>query len=200
MGNNQNGLPLIPQIPLIDVVEVLETRNLNFNKEFSFEYCDEVASALEKVMQYDKLVGTPKDGLYLRITLSTPGGYVYGLMKVLEKVEKMKERGYTVHTHISNWAASCGFILFCSGNYKTVSPYASAMNHQPSSGMWGTLKDQEVSLNALKKLDDVVLDYIRKNTRLSEEEIQRPYVTNTDIWYNAEECVEIGLADAIKLY
>ena len=35
---------------------------------------------------------------------------------------------------------------------------------------------------------------------LSEEEIQRPYVTNTDIWYNAEECVEIGLADAIKLY
>ena len=74
------------------------------------------------------------------------------------------------------------------------------MNHQHSSGMWGTLKDQEVSLNALKKLDDVVLDYIRKNTRLSEEEIQRPYVTNTDIWYNAEECVEIGLADAIKLY
>lgn len=198
MGNNQNGLPVIPPIPLIDVVEVLETRNLNFNKEFSFDYCDEVALVLEKVMQYDKLMGT-KD-LYLRITLSTPGGYVYALMKVLEKVEKLKQRGYTVHTHISSWAASCGFILFCGGNYKTVSPYATAMNHQPSSGMWGTLRDQEVSLNALKKMDDVVLDYIRKNTRLSEEEIQRPYVTNTDIWYTAEECVAIGLADEIKLY
>ena len=87
MGNSQAGIPLIPPMPLIDMVEVLETRNLNFNKEFSFEYCDEVACALEKVMQYDKLMGTPKDGLYLRITLSTPGGYVYGLMKVLEKVE-----------------------------------------------------------------------------------------------------------------
>lgn len=198
--NNKQIMGGFPPMPLVDIAEVIQTRILDFDKEFGFDYCNEVAYVLDKVMKYDEIMETPKEELYLRISISSFGGYVYALTKVLEKVELMKSKGYTIHTHVPNHAMSCGFVLYCSGTYKTVSPFATLMNHQPSSGMFGTLKEQQVSLENMKKDDKVIQDYIRNNTRLSEEEIQRPYVTNTDIYYTAEESVEIGLTDAIKLY
>lgn len=197
---NNNQLGMMGQMPLIDIIEVAETRVLDFNKEFTFAYCDEVAYAMDKLMKYDEIMNTPKENLVLRIVISSFGGYVYALMKVLEKIELMKSKGYYIHTHVSNYAMSCGFILYCSGNYKTMSPFATIMNHQASSMSWGTVKEQELRLENLKKEEELIQDYMRKNTRMSEEEIQRPYVTNTDIYYTAQESVDAGISDDIKLY
>ena len=196
--NNQMGMTL--QMPMIDVIEVIETRVLDFNKEFSFNYCDEVAYALDKLMKYDEIMETPKEELTLRITISSPGGYVFALMKVMEKIELMKSKGYFIHTHVSNYAMSCGFILYCTGNRKTMSPCATIMNHQASSMSWGTVKEQEIRLENLKKEEELIQNYLRENTRMSEEEIQKPYVTNTDIYYTAQESVDAGITDEIKMY
>lgn len=197
---NNNQLGMMGQMPLIDIIEVAETRVLDFNKEFTFAYCDEVAYALGKLMKYDEIMKTPKEQLTLQITISSFGGYVYALMKVIEKIELMKSKGYYIHTHVSNYAMSCGFILYCSGDYKTMSPFATIMNHQASSMSWGTVKEQELRLENLKKEEELIQDYLRKNTRMSEEEIQRPYVTNTDIYYTAQESVDAGITDDIKMY
>lgn len=199
MSKNQivGGLPLIPQV---DVLEVIQTRVLNFEKEFRFGYCDEIVYALDKLMKYDEIMKTPTDRLYVRIVISSFGGYVYALTKVLEKIEVMKSKGYCVHTHVPNHAMSCGFILYCSGTYKTVSPFALLMNHQAWRGSQGTTKEIELSAEQAKKEEEMFSDYIRNNTNMSEEEIQRPYITNTDIYYTAEESVTIGLTDAIKMY
>lgn len=196
--NNQMGMTL--QMPMIDVIEVIETRVLDFNKEFSFNYCDEVAYVLDKLMKYDEIMETPKEELTLRITISSPGGYVFALMKVMEKIELMKSKGYFIHTHVSNYAMSCGFILYCTGNRKTTSPFATIMNHQASSMSWGTVKEQEIRLENLKKEEELIQNYLRENTRMSEEEIQKPYVTNTDIYYTAQESVDAGITDEIKMY
>lgn len=196
--NNQMGMTL--QMPMIDVIEVIETRVLDFNKEFSFNYCDEVAYVLDKLMKYDEIMETPKEELTLRITISSPGGYVFALMKVMEKIELMKSKGYFIHTHVSNYAMSCGFILYCTGNRKTMSPFATIMNHQASSMSWGTVKEQEIRLENLKKEEELIQNYLRENTRMSEEEIQKPYVTNTDIYYTAQESVDAGITDEIKMY
>jgi len=197
---NNNQLGMMGQMPLIDIIEVAETRVLDFNKEFTFAYCDEVAYAMDKLMKYDEIMKTPKEQLTLRITISSFGGYVYALMKVLEKIELMKSKGYHIHTHVPNYAMSCGFILYCSGDYKTMSPFATIMNHQASSMSWGTVKEQELRLENLKKEEELIQDYMRKNTRMSEEEIQKPYVTNTDIYYTAQESIDAGITDEIKMY
>ena len=196
--NNQMGMTL--QMPMIDVIEVIETRVLDFNKELSFNYCDEVAYALDKLMKYDEIMETPKEELTLQITISSPGGYVFALMKVMEKIELMKSKGYFIHTHVSNYAMSCGFILYCTGYRKTMSPFATIMNHQASSMSWGPVKEQERRLENLKKEEELIQNYLRENTRMSEEEIQKPYVTNTDIYYTAQETVVAGITDEIKMY
>ena len=198
--SKNNPLGMLGQMPQIDYIEVAETRVLDFNKEFTFAYCDEVAYAMDKLMKYDEIMNTPKEELTLRITISSFGGYVYALMKVIEKIELMKSKGYHIHTHVSNYAMSCGFILYCSGSYKTMSPFATIMNHQASSMSWGTVKEQELRLENLKKEEELIQDFLRKNTRMSEEEIQRPYVTNTDIYYTAQESIDAGITDEIKMY
>lgn len=62
------------------------------------------------------------------------------------------------------------------------------------------MKEQELRLENLKKEEELIQDYMRKNTRMSEEEIQQPYVINTDIYYTAQESIDAGISDDIKLY
>ena len=187
--------PMMEQ-PLNDLVSVLETRNIHFAKAFGREYCMEIIDLLKKVEQYDKLVGYKGEELYIRITICSEGGSILALFALLEQIEHMKEIGYTVHTH-SNFAASCGFILHCSGNYKTCSEFATLLNHQGSSMAMGTVMEMKTSLQFTEMLEEKINSYLRKNTRMTEDEIQRPKRTNLDIWYNAEQAKEIGVVDEI---
>ena len=116
------------------------------------------------------------------------------------KIEALKNKGYTIHTHVKSLAASCGFVLFVSGNYRTISQFGYLLNHQGSSMTGGTVRDMEVSLDLTKKLEQQINDYIRKNTELSEDEIQRPYRTNTDIWYTSQEALDLKLVNKIENY
>lgn len=179
-----------------DLITVLETRNIYFAKAFTRDYCMEIIDLLQKVEQYDKLIGYKDDELYVRITINSEGGSILALFSLLEQIEHMKQIGYTIHTH-STFAASCGFILHCSGNYKTCSEFATLLNHQGSSMAMGTLMEMKTSVRLTEKFEERVNEYLRKNTRMTEEEIQRPARTNLDIWYSAEEALQIGVVDKI---
>ena len=179
-----------------DLITVLETRNIYFAKAFTRDYCMEIIELLQKVEQYDKLIGYKDDELYVRITINSEGGSILALFSLLEQIEHMKQIGYTIHTH-STFAASCGFILHCSGNYKTCSEFATLLNHQGSSMAMGTLMEMKTSVRLTEKFEERINEYLRKNTRMTEEEIQRPARTNLDIWYSAEEALEIGVVDKI---
>ena len=179
-----------------DLITVLETRNIYFAKAFTRDYCMEIIDLLQKVEQYDKLIGYKDDELYVRITINSEGGSILALFSLLEQIEHMKQIGYTIHTH-STFAASCGFILHCSGNYKTCSEFATLLNHQGSSMAMGTLMEMKTSVRLTEKFEERINEYLRKNTRMTEEEIQRPARTNLDIWYSAEEALEIGVVDKI---
>ena len=75
--HTRDSIPMLqPQQPSNDIISVLETRNINFNKQFTQEFCDEVIELLDKVQVYDELTNREK---YIRITLSTPGGSIFAL-------------------------------------------------------------------------------------------------------------------------
>lgn len=195
----KNGPQPVPQVPQgNDLIEVLETRNISFNQVFTMEYCQYIVGLLDKVVSYDNLMkATDK---YVRFTLNTPGGNIFAMFPLLEKIEAMKEKGYTIHTHCSGMAASCGFILFVSGTKRTISSLGELMNHQGSSMMGGTIKDMEISLSVSKRLDDKLNNYIRQNTDMDEEEIQKPYNSNIDVWYDSQQAVECKIAHKIVNY
>lgn len=197
MSNTKNNPLAIQMDETNNIVEVLETRNIHFNKAFTREYCYGIIGILNKVQIYDRIVDKPRDELYIRITICSEGGSILPLFALLETIEKMKVYGYTIHTHCNSMAFSCAFILFAGGNKRTVGEFAFLMNHQGASMTRGTVKEMEVDLHFTKMLEDKCNNYLRANTNMNEEEIQKPYVTNTDIWYNAQECIDKGIAHDI---
>lgn len=199
MNNTKNNLPLpMQQDTTNDIVQVLATRNIHFNKAFTREYCYDIIDLLNKVREYDNLMNTPKEELYIKITICSEGGSILALFALLEVIEGMKAVDYQIHTHTNSLSASCGFILFTSGTHRTVGEFAFLLNHQGSSMTRGTVKEMEVDLAFTKMLETKINQYLRDNTDMTEEEIQRPYVTNTDIWYNAQEAIEKGIAHKIE--
>lgn len=197
MNNTKDGVQP-PQVTSGNtLISVLETRNINFDQVFTVPYCQDIIDILNRVQTYDELVGNDK---YIRFTLNTPGGNIFALLGLIEKIEALKEKGYTVHTHVAGMAASCGFILFVSGNKRTISKFGWLLNHQGSSMAAGTVKDMEISLDLSKRLDAELNDYIRQNTDMDEDEIQRPYRTNTDVWYDSKQAIELKIAHEIVNY
>lgn len=180
-----------------DITQVLATRTIVFNKIFTREYCQEISELLNTIRQYDELLKTPKEELYIKINICSEGGSIFALLLVLETIESLKEKGYAIHTHCTGMGASSAFILFASGTYRTLSEFTYLLNHQGASMIDGTIKEKEIDLKLSKKLEEQLNDYLRKNTDMTEEEIQLPYLTNTDIWYNAEEAVAKGIAHKI---
>ena len=59
--HTRDSIPMLqPQQPSNDIISVLETRNINFNKSFTQEFCDEVIELLDKVQVYDELTNREK--------------------------------------------------------------------------------------------------------------------------------------------
>ena len=69
-----------------DLISVLETRNINFDKAFTLDFCQDIVDVLSRVQTYDRLVGQEK---YIRFTLNTPGGSIFALFGLIEKIEAL---------------------------------------------------------------------------------------------------------------
>jgi ATP-dependent protease ClpP protease subunit len=61
----------------------------------------------------------------------------------------------------------------------------------------GTVMEMKTSLQFTEMLEEKINSYLRKNTRMTEDEIQRPKRTNLDVWYNAQQALEIGVVDKV---
>lgn len=74
-------------------------------------------------------------------------------------------------------------------------PSAFMLIHQFSSGMWGKHEEfkDEMALQAM--LMSRLVQYYVRTTKISKEELEDKL--KHDSWFNAEQCVENGLADAI---
>lgn len=184
---------------MIDYKKVLRTRVIEFDREFTRDYCISVANAIGKMIEYDKLIKTPKNKLKLRINVYSYGGDVDALYIVLSKLDRLKELGYEVITHNASVAMSCGFVLSVYGTIKTCSPYATYMNHQVSAGTIGTYAEMETRMGWIKEAEDRLNEIIKRCTNLSNTELNKPYRTNRDVFYNAEEAIKKGIADKIVI-
>lgn len=192
-----DGMKLMPPAPMPDYKKVIRTRVIEFNKEFSREFIVDVCKCLDKLMEYDKIMETPKEGLTIKFQIYSYGGAVDSLMFLLSKIDKMIELGYEVITHNASVAMSCGFILSIYGTVRTCTKHATYLNHQLSAGTWGTFGGMEVDQQHFKAVEEHLEQIIRDHTHMTEEELKRPYTTNRDVFYYACDAIKWGIADII---
>ena len=196
VNTNAQQMPVQPLT--IDFKKVIRTRTIMFDQEFDRMYCLDVVSALDKLIEYDKIMETPKDLLKVRFNIFSYGGQCDAFIALAHKIEQMQDMGYVVHTHNVSMCASCGFMLSIMGDYKTANEYSRYLNHQISAGIMGTFGEMETTTEEVRRFQETFRRIVKKHCpNVSDEELDRPYVTNRDITYSAKEALEVGFIDAI---
>lgn len=196
VNTNAQQMPVQPLT--IDFKKVIRTRTIMFDQEFDRMYCLDVVSALDKLIEYDKIMETPKQLLKVRFNIFSYGGQCDAFIALAHKIEEMQDMGYVVHTHNVSMCASCGFMLSIMGDYKTANEYSRYLNHQISAGVAGTFGEMETTTEEVRRFQETFRRIVKKHCpNVSDEELDRPYVTNRDITYSAKEALEVGFIDAI---
>ena len=196
VNTNAQQMPVQPLT--IDFKKVIRTRTIMFDQEFDRMYCLDVVSALDKLIEYDKIMETPKQLLTVRFNIFSYGGQCDAFIALAHKIEEMQDMGYIVHTHNVSMCASCGFMLSIMGDYKTANEYSRYLNHQISAGVMGTFGEMETTTEEVRRFQETFRRIVKKHCpNVSDEELDRPYVTNRDITYSAKEALEVGFIDAI---
>ncbi len=196
VNTNAQQMPVQPLT--IDFKKVIRTRTIMFDQEFDRMYCLDVVSALDKLIEYDKIMETPKDLLKVRFNIFSYGGQCDAFIALAHKIEQMQDMGYVVHTHNVSMCASCGFMLSIMGDYKTANEYSRYLNHQISAGVMGTFGEMETTTEEVRRFQETFRRIVKKHCpNVSDEELDRPYITNRDITYSAKEALEVGFIDAI---
>lgn len=196
VNTNAQQMPVQPLT--IDFKKVIRTRTIMFDQEFDRMYCLDVVSALDKLIEYDKVMETPKQLLKVRFNIFSYGGQCDAFIALAHKIEQMQDMGYVVHTHNVSMCASCGFMLSIMGDYKTANEYSRYLNHQISAGVMGTFGEMETTTEEVRRFQETFRRIVKKHCpNVSDEELDRPYVTNRDITYSAKEALEVGFIDAI---
>ena len=196
VNTNAQQMPVQPLT--IDFKKVIRTRTIMFDQEFDRMYCLDVVSALDKLIEYDKVMETPKHLLKVRFNIFSYGGQCDAFIALAHKIEQMQDMGYVVHTHNVSMCASCGFMLSIMGDSKTANEYSRYLNHQISAGVMGTFGEMETTTEEVRRFQETFRRIVKKHCpNVSDEELDRPYVTNRDITYSAKEALEVGFIDAI---
>lgn len=196
VNTNAQQMPVQPLT--IDFKKVIRTRTIMFDQEFDRMYCLDVVNALDKLIEYDKVMETPKHLLKVRFNIFSYGGQCDAFIALAHKIEQMQDMGYVVHTHNVSMCASCGFMLSIMGDYKTANEYSRYLNHQISAGVMGTFGEMETTTEEVRRFQETFRRIVKKHCpNVSDEELDRPYITNRDITYSAKEALEVGFIDAI---
>lgn len=93
-------------------------------------------------------------------------------------------------------AASMMAVILLSGKSVEVSSMAKVMFHAPRSNMGGTSKQLFQEANLLKKMEKDFVNAWKQKTGQSDSQSQQ-LMDGTDYWYDAEECIQLGIAQRI---
>lgn len=167
---------------------------------------DENLSAyiVSSLLYYQKMFA--KDGMYgealtqdgyeaqICVYINSPGGYVSDLMAIIDTLGMIT---IPVTYYCLGQAASCGAVLFASGTkgQRFIGKNSHVLLHQVSAGMFGDIEDLQIATDQATRLNDQMLGILAKATGKSKAEIKDDI--DRDLWLNAKEAIEYGIADAI---
>lgn len=203
-------------LPETDTTVTVSARTVKLNAEVSKETMDKAILAIKRMMQWNS-----KQGILLH--LNTPGGSVFDGRELELVLGRLKN----VTTYVDNMAASMGFDIFIRAEKRVIHPSGLLMAHRGSVGPvtyhmlvseceYLESKEQKTAqdLAKISQLRDMItvmdklfepcfkrlyeLKKTAPNPAATQKLIDALAVGDHDIWLNAQEAVEAGLATSIS--
>lgn len=177
--------------------QALHNRTIHFVEEFERESCYKAIYLMERIERLDDEENLPVEKRVINIVWASYGGSAYGCLALISVIERLKEKGYTINSHVQSMAMSAGFFTSIVCTHRTIARHAYLMCHQLSSGAFGTLQSMENEIEHSKDLNDRMLKITEKYTNITMKELLDMKNSNKDWFMNAEEALSLGCVDEI---
>ncbi|MGL4452323.1 MAG: ATP-dependent Clp protease proteolytic subunit [Sarcina sp.] len=176
-----------------------EDRTVAMIEEFDRESCFKLARRINKIVQADDKVNKPmKDREPIKIVISSYGGCVLSYFGIASLIERLIERGYTIHTHLESMAMSAGFYLLMLGNKRTANRYGIGLIHTVQTGIYySPIQGVKEEMESREMLQEMIEKLTLKHTKFTQEELNEIRKCKVDKQMTAEELLEKGVIDEI---
>ena len=133
----------------------------------------------------------------LQLMICSPGG---DMPSCFALIDVMKGSRIPIHTVGLGCIASCGLLLFITGEkgYRTLTPNTSILSHQFSWGNWGKEHELFAQVKEFELSTKRMLDHYQKCTGLTEKQIREFLLPPEDVWLSAKEAKKLGICDKVK--
>ena len=134
---------------------------------------------------------------YLTLIICSPGGSVTACFAL---IDTMKGSGIPVRTTGIGCIASAGLLLFIAGEKgnRILTPNTSILSHQYS---WGSMGKEHELFGVIKEFklsSKRMINHYKRCTGLTEKQIRKHLLPDTDIWLSAKEAKKLGICDKVK--
>lgn len=157
--------------------------------DFTIEKALKVRSQILERAEIDK-------SLPVLIFINSYGGEVDALTCLLDTLDNIPNPVFTVCV---GTAQSAGAVLLARGDKAYIGANSSVMIHKAKTIVRGSDDDFELAAKDLKRLNDIMVEYIAKKTKKTKKTINTLLAKNVDINMGAKEALEFGIVDVIGI-
>lgn len=174
---NKDGITLLDETLFRD-------RHIYLHTAVKEDSCDLLLAQLQVL---DTINHNP---IYLHI--NSPGGYVSWGFALIDFIQSLKSKVVAVG---SGTIASMGTVIFISARERHCYKNTTFMFHDIFSGVSDYGQKMEARIDFQKREWLVLVDHIRKHTKLTEEDLA--FMRSGELWLFADEAIKKGVADKI---
>ena len=133
----------------------------------------------------------------LQFMICSPGGEMPPCFAL---IDIMKGSKIPIHTIGLGLIASCGLLLFISGEkgHRILTPNTSILSHQFSWGSHGKEHELFAQVKEFELSTKRMLDHYKKCTGLTEIDIREHLLPPEDVWLSGKEAKKLGICDSIR--
>ena len=128
----------------------------------------------------------------LRIKLNSYGGDAFEGIEIYNYLKSLKNK---VVVEVTSIAASAASIIAMGADEIRMSNGSQLMIHEASTFAVGTKSEMQKTLNALKSMDNSIVDIYHEKTGLDKSKILQ--LMEDETWFTSEEAVEQKFADSV---
>lgn len=131
---------------------------------------------------------------HIAVRINSRGGDVFEGMAIYNA---LRQADGDVKIYVDGLAASIAAVIALCGKPLYMSPYAKLMLHNVSGGTYGNAEELRQVAAQMETLQDNLAEMIAKRCGMTADEVKTAYMDGSDHWIDAEDAVEMGLADGL---
>lgn len=117
------------------------------------------------------------------------------LMPTLYVCDVIKNSDTPIHTYIDGYCASAASLISVCGSKRYMTRHSALLIHQLSGTAAGKFNELKTEVNNLNSFMNNIRDIYIKNTKIEKDSLEN--LLKTDIWLDADTCLQYGLVDEI---